>query len=277
MKKSLFLAMAISMGLMIGCGDDSSTSPSNSTNINGNSTESVAAFFPIGYNTADVVAWYATDIETFQDDEMLKKTVDAVYLFKDGTFLATESKLKVKDGKTKFSNGVATTGTWSGSDDFENGVFQISYNMEGQNITLPLQVENGSMTISPDGGRGMTFKLKKSSVPTPSNEVNTEVKSDSEDETPQNVEPGSIDVKCNVTTEGNSVIVRGSATGESFSESFVSTMTLDGDKIYLRDETSEGVALDTVPSYGYTLSDIATDSEAKCEELKHMDYSDFFD
>ena len=40
---------------------------------------------------------------------------------------------------------------------------------------------------------------------------------------------------------------------------------------------SEGVALDTVPSYGYTLSDIAADSEAKCEELKHMDYSDFFD
>ena len=304
MKKSLFVALAISMGLMIGC-DDSSTSPNNSSNTNANNSsninggssgqvtaETVSAFFPTGYKTADVVAWYATDAETVQDNDAVKTMVDAVYLFKDGTFLATESKLKVKNnGTTKFSNGIAATGTWSGSDDFENGTFQISFEMEGQNVTMPLQMVNGSMTINPDGGRAMTFKLKKSSVPTPSSEVNTEVKNDSgnnlgtdsgNEETPQNAEPGSIDVKCNVTTEGSTVIVKGSATGmtdagKPLSESFESTMTLDGDVVYLRDESSEGVFLDTVPSNGATLSDIVAESEAMCEELKNRDLSDFFD
>ena len=106
MKKALFLAMAISMGLMVGC-DDSSTSPNNSSNIKGNSAESVSAFFPTGYKASDVVAWYATDVETVQDNDAVKTMVDAVYLFKDGTFLATESKLKVKSDKTKFSNEIA--------------------------------------------------------------------------------------------------------------------------------------------------------------------------
>ena len=290
MKKALFLAMAISMGLMVGC-DDSSTSPNNSSNIKGNSAESVSAFFPTGYKASDVVAWYATDVETVQDNDAVKTMVDAVYLFKDGTFLATESKLKVKSDKTKFSNEIAAAGTWFGSDDFENGVFQVSFEMEGQNVTMPLQIVNGSMTINPDGGRAMTFKLKKSSVPTPSSEVNTEVKNDSgnnlgtdsgNEETPQNAEPGSIDVKCNVTTEGSTVIVKGSATGmtdagKPLSESFESTMTLDGDVVYLRDESSEGVFLDTVPSNGATLSDIVAESEAMCEELKNRDLSDFFD
>jgi hypothetical protein len=272
---------------MIGCGDDSTTNANNSSNINGGSSgqvtaESVSAFFPTGYKTADVVAWYATDAETVQDNDAVKTMVDAVYLFKDGTFLATESKLKVKDGTTKFSNEIAATGTWSGSDDFENGVFQISFEMEGQNVTMPLQIVNGSMSINPDGDRGMTFKLKTSSVPTPSNEVDTEVKNDSGnnpgiDETPQNTEPGSADIQCVVTTKGNTVIVNGSFKEGGVNESFVSTMTLDGDVIYLRDESSDGVELDTVPSLGYTLSDIVAESEAMCEELKNMDSSDFYD
>jgi hypothetical protein len=299
MKKSLFVAMAISMGLMIGC-DDSSTSPNNSSNTNANNSsninggssgqvtaETVSAFFPTGYKTADVVAWYATDAETVQDNDAVKTMVDAVYLFKDGTFLATESKLKVKNnGTTKFSNGIAATGTWSGSDDFENGTFQISFEMEGQNVTMPLQMVNGSMTINPDGERGMTFKLKSSSVPTPSDEVNTEVRNPSGnnsgndsgiDETPQNTESGSADMQCVVTTKGNTVIVNGSFKEGGVNESFVSTMTLDGDVIYLRDESSEGVELDTVPNLGYSISDIVAESEAMCEELKNMDSSDFYD
>ncbi|MBR6123915.1 hypothetical protein IKQ19_10040 [Candidatus Saccharibacteria bacterium] len=295
MKKALFLAMAISMGLMIGCGDDSSTSPntSSNTNENGNSSnqvtsESVEAFFPTGYKASNVVAWYATDVETATEKDVVKTTVDAVYLFKDGSFIATECKLKVKSDKTTFSKGIAATGTWSGSDDFKNGAFQISFEMEGQDVTMPLQVVNGSMTINPDGDRGMTFKLKSSSVPSPSEEVKKEVKNDtsvnpgndSEDETPQNAEPGSVDIKCNVSTDGNTVIVKGSATGmtdtgKPVNETFRSTVTLDGDKIYLRDETSQGVALDTVPSNGATLSAIVAESESMCEELKEMGYSDF--
>ncbi len=112
------------------------------------------------------------------------------------------------------------------------------------------------------------------------NDTSVNPGNDSEDETPQNAEPGSVDIKCNVSTDGNTVIVKGSATGmtdtgKPVNETFRSTMTLDGDKIYLRDETSQGVALDTVPSNGATLSAIVAESESMCEELKEMGYSDF--
>ena len=124
MKKLFFIALAASMAMLAACGSDSSSSPTGYSGSGQLSPKSVAAFFPTGYKTEDVVAWYATDVETVNDGKQTKTLVDAVYLFKDGTFIATESKLQVKSGKTSLSNGVATTGTWTGTGkDFENGSF----------------------------------------------------------------------------------------------------------------------------------------------------------
>ena len=86
MKKSLFLAMAISMGLLVGCGDSSSE---NSNPVGGNGDSSIVkdgdvsltAFFPAELNASDVVAWYATDVETESREGVSLAYLSAVYLF----------------------------------------------------------------------------------------------------------------------------------------------------------------------------------------------------
>lgn len=165
MKKSLFLAMAISMGLLVGCGDSSSE---NSNPVGGNGDSSIVkdgdvsltAFFPAELNASDVVAWYATDVETESREGVALTYVSAVYLFKDGSFIVTESQLRDSKG---YHKGVVAEGGWSGSD-YSNGSIEITMNGN----KLPLEIKNGKFSINPDGEGEMHYTLMKSDVPKPS-------------------------------------------------------------------------------------------------------------
>ena len=165
MKKSLFLAMAISMGLLVGCGDSSSE---NSNPVGGNGDSSIVkdgdvsltAFFPAELNASDVVAWYATDVETESREGVTLTYVSAVYLFNDGSFIVTESQLRDSKG---YHKGVVAEGGWSGSD-YSNGIIEITMNGN----KLPLEIKNGKFSINPDGEGEMHYTLMKSDVPKPS-------------------------------------------------------------------------------------------------------------
>ncbi len=260
MKKIFLLALAASLSLFVACGDDSSGSPmGGGSGTEQLSEESVKAFFPTGYKTEDVAAWYASDVETINDGDQKKIMVDAVYLFKDGTFIATESKLKVKsNGDKKLSNEIAAKGTWAGTvEDYANGTFTVSFDMEGTNMTMPLEVKNGSLTITPpSGGSSKTFKLQSSTVPTPTEAGESVEKADSGSNSSTSNEV------CSVTTSGNSVTMNVDMDGEHY----VMTVTLDGDQIVatVNGETQ------ILPSEGNTFADMKQSAYETCEELNSI-------
>jgi hypothetical protein len=164
MKKQLFLAIAISMGMLVGCGDSSSDSPTSPTNPitkddNGTDVGSVSAFFPAELNASDVVAWYATDVETESREGVSLAYLSAVYLFNDGSFIVTESQWRDSKG---YHKGVVAEGGWSsGGSDYSNGIIEITMNGN----KLPLEIKNGKFSINPDGEGEMHYTLMKSDVP----------------------------------------------------------------------------------------------------------------
>ena len=216
MKKALVFGLALAMGMLVACGDDSSTNangsntddsvnapessasnesgkqggdegaapgssssveasvdPESSSSVEASVEQEVAAFFPVGYKAADVVAWYATDLGTDVEKDRTKHYIDAVYLFKDGTFLATECQLKEKPDRTTFEKKIAMTGTWEGLDDgFENGSFEVEF----EGTKMPLEIVDGVFSINPEGDRGMTYTLMSSDVPEASEPVDVELK-----------------------------------------------------------------------------------------------------
>lgn len=204
MKKALVFGLALAMGMLVACGDDSSTNangsntddsvnapessasnesgkqggdegaaPGSSSSVEASVEQEVAAFFPVGYKAADVVAWYATDLGTDVEKDRTKHYIDAVFLFKDGTFLATECQLKEKPDRTTFEKKIAMTGTWEGLDDgFENGSFEVEF----EGTKMPLEIVDGVFSINPEGDRGMTYTLMSSDVPEASEPVDVELK-----------------------------------------------------------------------------------------------------
>ena len=216
MKKALVFGLALAMGMLVACGDDSSTNangsntddsvnapessasnesgkqggdegaapgssssveasvdPESSSSVEASVEQEVAAFFPVGYKVADVVAWYATDLSTDVEKDRTKHYIDAVFLFKDGTFLATECQLKEKPDRTTFEKKIAMTGTWEGLDDgFENGSFEVEF----EGTKMPLEIVDGVFSINPEGDRGMTYTLMSSDVPEASEPVDVELK-----------------------------------------------------------------------------------------------------
>ena len=212
MKKTLVFGLALAMGMLVGCGDDSSSSPSgadatteSSSSIDsadissssgdkkdatpdedissssgeesGDETTKVSAFFPEGFDADKVVAWYATDEQRVSDKGQTKTMVDAVYLFKDGSFIVTEQKVKEKNNISTFENAVVAEGTWTGStDSFKEGSLTIV--LMGNDI--PLDIHEGKFSISPFGVDAYEFTLVESGVPEAS-PVTEEPKSDSDD------------------------------------------------------------------------------------------------
>jgi len=220
MKKALVFGLALAMGMLVACGDDSSTNangsntddsvnapessasnesgkqggdegaapgssssveasvdPESSSSVEASVEQEVAAFFPVGYKAADVVAWYATDLGTDVEKDRTKHYIDAVFLFKDGTFLATECQLKEKPDRTTFEKKIAMTGTWEGLDDgFENGSFEVEF----EGTKMPLEIVDGVFSINPEGDRGMTYTLMSSDVPEASEPVDVELKNSAE-------------------------------------------------------------------------------------------------
>ena len=220
MKKTLVFGLALAMGMLVACGDDSSTNangsntddsvnapessasnesgkqggdegvtpgssssveasvdPESSSSVEASVEQEVAAFFPVGYKAADVVAWYATDLGTDVEKDRTKHYIDAVFLFKDGTFLATECQLKEKPDRTTFEKKIAMTGTWEGLDDgFENGSFEVEF----EGTKMPLEIVDGVFSINPEGDRGMTYTLMSSDVPEASEPVDVELKNSAE-------------------------------------------------------------------------------------------------
>ena len=273
MKKLIILAMAISMTLMIGCGDDSSGSPTGVQL----SQESVKAFFPTGYKTEDVVAWYASDVETTSDGGITETEVEAVYLFKDGSFIATESNLKVKSSNNAktFSNEVAAVGTWSGSmDDFANGSFTITFDIDGIEVTWPIEVANGSMTISPEGDRSVTFKLQSFTVPTPTEageiveKGDASTKSSKTNDSDNDHEPFTLQMTCDVESTDSSVTVTMFYT--YFNETYTSTWTIHGSDITLRYPEGQEYKSFTYPKYDQTVESLKADAEESCKTMTDL-------
>ena len=216
MKKVLVFGLALAMGMLVACGDDSSTNasgsntddsvnapessaandsgnqggdegaaakssssveasvtPESSSSVEASVEQEVSAFFPVGYKAEDVVAWYATELGTDVEKDRTKHYIDAVFLFKDGTFLATECQLKEKPDRTTLEKKIAMTGTWEGLDDgFENGSFEVEF----EGTKMPLEIVDGVFSINPEGDRGMTYTLMSSSVPEASEPVDVELK-----------------------------------------------------------------------------------------------------
>ena len=216
MKKALVFGLALAMGMLVACGDDSSTNangsntddsvnapessasnesgkqggdegaapgssssveasvdPESSSSVEASVEQALAAFFPTGYKAEDVVAWFATDLGTDVENDRTKYYVDAVYLFKDGTFLATECQLKERPDRTTFEKKIAMTGTWEGLDDgYENGSFEVEF----EGTKMPLEIVDGVFSINPEGDRGMTYTLMSSDVPEASEPVDIELK-----------------------------------------------------------------------------------------------------
>lgn len=189
MKKYLFLAMVLSVGTFVACGDDSSSGPSDSTttessssteevsssagekttpdeNVSSSSGEAsttkVSAFFPEGYDADKVVAWYVTDEIVSEEKGQTRTLVDAVYLFEDGTFIVGEQKVKTKNKISTYENEVVAEGTWVGSkDNVKNGSLTIVLH----EMKVPIQIKNGKFTISPFGDESLDFTLVESAVP----------------------------------------------------------------------------------------------------------------
>ena len=268
MKKIFLTALVASMAMFVACGSDSSSSPTGYSGSGQLSQKSVAAFFPTGYKTEDVVAWFATDVQTINDGEQTKTLLDAVYLFKDGSFVATESKLKIKSGKTTLSNDIATTGTWTGTGkDFENGSFVISfvfYSEDGttQDMTLPIEIKNGVFTMSPQKDYPLTFKLQASKVPTPAESGEVVEKTDS------GTNSSNANDVCSVTVSGNTV----TRTIKMDGVVEVMSATINGEEIIF---TMDGESA-TEPREGVTLAELKADAEESCVELKrYIDNGEF--
>jgi hypothetical protein len=258
MKKIFLLALATSLSLFVACGDDSSGSPmGGGSGTEQLSEESVKAFFPTGYKTEDVAAWYATETQILPDGDQTKTSLNAVYLFKDGSFIVTESTQKVKsNGSKKLSNEIVAKGTWTGGDDFANGTFTVSFGVGDENVTMPLEVVNGILSISPDGNVAMSFKLQSSTVPAPTEAGEVVEKADSGSNSSKS------DEVCSVTTSGNSVTM----TVDMDEEHYVMTATLDGDQIVatVNGETQ------ILPSEGNTFADMKQSAYETCEELNSI-------
>jgi hypothetical protein len=140
-------------------------------------------------------------------------------------------------------------------EDYANGTFTVSFDMEGTKMTMPLEVKNGSLTITPpSGGSSMTFKLQSSTVPTPTEAGETVEKADSGSNSSGDV--------CSVTTSGNSVTMTVDMDGEHD----VMTATLDGDQIIV---TVNGKT-QSQPSEGMTFADMKQSAYKNCEELNSM-------
>jgi hypothetical protein len=210
MKKSLFLAMAISMGLIIGCGDSSSsTSPdtnsgddsrivsssskgssgkSSSSNKKSSSSEAkntttVSAFFPEGYDANKVVAWYASDMISETDNGQTKSFVEAAYLFEDGSFLATNQTIKTKNKVSTYENSIAIEGTWEGKvKDFANA----SVTIHTDEFDMPIVVKKGKFTITEYEDVSLTFSLVDADVPEA--DVVTKKDKDEDSENPDGTE-----------------------------------------------------------------------------------------
>jgi hypothetical protein len=191
MQKSFVFGFALAMGMLIGCGDSSSSSSPETTDgddsqIESSSTDSsdssdkssastkksssseadnptsVSAFFPEGYDADKVVAWYASDMVTTEEKGQTMSFVEAVYLFEDGTLLAADQEIITKNNVSTYKNSIAGEGTWDGNvKDFANA----TVNIHAQEWDMPIDVKKGKFTITLYEGVSLTFTLAKTDVP----------------------------------------------------------------------------------------------------------------
>lgn len=117
------------------------------------------AFFPMGYESKKVAAWYACEnIET----ESAKRKVLAVYLFDDGSFITTKRKFEANGTETR---EIEASGQYSlTKGDFSNGEAVIQMDSMEMSVAIVANV----MTVY-ENGRAMEdrFTRQWGSVPQP--------------------------------------------------------------------------------------------------------------
>ena len=112
---------------------------------NSGETTDVNAFFPEGFDSQKVVAWYYAPATGNQNEKS-----EAVYLFNDGTYLVTN--IKVKDGKE--IKQIAAKGVYQiKSNDYKNGTVQAVVG----NSTYEVEVKDGVLNSPSADGTGYTY------------------------------------------------------------------------------------------------------------------------
>jgi hypothetical protein len=163
MKHISFFTMMIALMAIFfaACGDDSSsgTGPNGSggTVIDGGKGNTVSdadlakAFFPEGYDKADVVAWFFCPNVDRSGDR-----TEAIYIFKDYSWVM--AGLKTDNGKqTRIIEDAGDATLKSG--DFDNGVFSLLYG----GTEYDIEIKNGQFTMDKTFSRQ---PLDKIPVPT---------------------------------------------------------------------------------------------------------------
>lgn len=146
MKKVKFLSVLLAAMMLClsfsSCGDDDEEDPqpnNGGTEQNNGSSEqnngsTINAFFPEGYNASDVEAWYS--YAEVQSDGT--KMTAAVYIFKDGTVIQANHKIKPDGTEKKVLEFKGTYTVISG--DLNNGKISVP------EMNMEITIENGSFT-----------------------------------------------------------------------------------------------------------------------------------
>ena len=159
-------------------------------------------------------------------------------------------------------------------DDFANGSFTITFDIDGIEVTWPIEVANGSMTISPEGDRSVTFKLQSSTVPTPTEageiveKGDASTKSSKTNDSDNDHEPFTLQMTCDVESTDSSVTVTMFYT--YFNETYTSTWTIHGSDITLRYPEGQEYKSFTYPKYDQTVESLKADAEESCKTMTDL-------
>lgn len=158
---SLFTMLIAMMAMFFAaCGDDSSSGNNPASGGNGSSSGNggsisdatlAKAFFPEGYNKADVVAWFFCPNVDRSGDR-----TESIYIFKDYSWVMGALKTDGDGKQTRIIEEAGNATLKSG--DFDNGVFSFLHGNTGYDI----EIKNGQFTMDQTFTRQSLDK-----VPTP--------------------------------------------------------------------------------------------------------------
>ena len=154
MKTTRFLMMFVAAAAMMFVSCDKDDNNDNGGSGSGG-TQTVTAFFPTGYNRANVAAWYTANER--QNDGQLN--VQAIYVFNDGAMLSTLYKKKANGTEVREIEATGTCNLTSGN--WDNGTAVVS--IPSLSMEMNITISNGTFTA-----RELTFtRQDNAAIPAP--------------------------------------------------------------------------------------------------------------
>lgn len=120
------------------------------------------AFFPKAYKGKDIAAWYSMS----EEEKGGGKRIEAVFLFKDNSFVVTKNKSYPDDRKN--ARTITAEGEYRFIEgDYDNGVAEVTVNEEPEPMTMSVEIEDGVMrAMGQEFIKQNNKKLPKASDPT---------------------------------------------------------------------------------------------------------------